>query len=151
VADDRYEVTVDELDEDDCWRLLERTGFGRVGFVRDGAPMVLPVNCAVTDGRVVFRTADDAMLAALGDGSLVAFESDHSDRISESGWSVLVRGRMWDVTDTLEAATWDELKVRTWAPGARDRWMMIVPEEITGRSIHRHRILSGGHRATSTS
>jgi uncharacterized protein len=143
---DEYDIIVDELDEETCWRLLARAGFGRVGFVKEEAVIVLPVNSAVSDGRVIFRTAGDTSLAAAGDGSVVAFEADHTDRVAESGWSVVVRGRLWDVTDRPETATWNEFAVRPWAPGPRNRWMLIEPTLVTGRMIQRHRNLPLGAR-----
>ena len=117
-VDDEFEILVEELDEPSCWRLLSRAGFGRVGLLHDGEIVVLPVNAAVVDRRVVFRTADESMLAA-GDGTTVAFEADHTDRVAESGWSVLVRGRLVDVTERPETAAWHELTVRPWLPGPR--------------------------------
>jgi uncharacterized protein len=139
-VDDEFEIMVEELDEPSCWRLLSRAGFGRVGLMHDGEIVVLPVNAAVVDRRVVFRTADESMLAA-GDGTTVAFEADHTDRVAESGWSVLVRGRLVDVTERPETATWHELTVRPWLPGPRNRWMVVDPAAVTGRSVHRRRIL----------
>jgi nitroimidazol reductase NimA-like FMN-containing flavoprotein (pyridoxamine 5'-phosphate oxidase superfamily) len=138
---DEYDIIVDDLDEPTCWRLLGRAGFGRVGFVVDGEITVLPVNAALSQHRVVFRTAEGTSLASAGTGSDVVFEADHTDRVMESGWSVIVRGRLWDVTDRPETSTWHELVVRPWAPRPRNVWMMIEPERITGRMIHRHRNL----------
>jgi len=129
---DEYDIIVDELDEETCWRLLARAGFGRVGFVKEEAVIVLPVNSAVSDGRVIFRTAGDASLAAAGDGSVVAFEADHTDRVAESGWSVVVRGRGRE-TDPPEPHA--EESVVPWAPGVRDHWVRIDAETISGRRI----------------
>jgi nitroimidazol reductase NimA-like FMN-containing flavoprotein (pyridoxamine 5'-phosphate oxidase superfamily) len=143
---DDYEIIADELDEETCWRLIARAGFGRVGFVQDGEVVVLPVNSAVSDERVIFRTAEDSSLAAAGDGAMVAFEADHTDRAAESGWSVVVRGHLWDVTERPEASSWREYAVRPWAPGPRNRWMMIEPTLVTGRTIQRHRNLPAGAR-----
>jgi nitroimidazol reductase NimA-like FMN-containing flavoprotein (pyridoxamine 5'-phosphate oxidase superfamily) len=141
-----YDIRVDELDERTCWQLLTRAGFGRVGFVEDAGIVVLPVNSAVRDQRIIFRTAVGTSLAAAGDGSVVAFEADHTDRVAESGWSVLVQGQLWDVTDRPEVATWSTVLVRPWAPGPRDRWMRIDPTRVTGRMIQRHRNLPSGVR-----
>jgi nitroimidazol reductase NimA-like FMN-containing flavoprotein (pyridoxamine 5'-phosphate oxidase superfamily) len=141
-----YDIRVDELDERTCWQLLTRAGFGRVGFVEDAGVVVLPVNSAVRDQRIIFRTAVGTSLAAAGDGSVVAFEADHTDRVAESGWSVLVQGQLWDVTDRPEVATWSTVLVRPWAPGPRDRWMRIDPTRVTGRMIQRHRNLPSGVR-----
>ncbi|MGD9700896.1 MAG: pyridoxamine 5'-phosphate oxidase family protein [Acidimicrobiia bacterium] len=142
-----YDIFVDELEEPTCWRLLSRADFGRVGFIHDGELMVLPVNSAVSSHRVVFRTAGGSMLARAGNGSIVVFESDHTDRVAESGWSVLVRGQLWDVTDRPETESWHEFAVRPWAPGPQDRWMAIEPSAISGRMIHRNRHLPPGVRA----
>lgn len=139
--DDEYDIMIDVLDEATCWRLAVRAGFGRVGFVLDDEVTVLPVNVAVTDGRVVFRTSSDTSLARAGNGSSVAFETDHTDRVAESGWSVVIRGRLWDVTDRPETADWHQLLVRPWAPPPREVWMAIEPSAVTGRMIHRHRHL----------
>jgi nitroimidazol reductase NimA-like FMN-containing flavoprotein (pyridoxamine 5'-phosphate oxidase superfamily) len=143
---DEYDIVVDELDEETCWRLLARAGFGRVGFVEDDAVVVLPVNSAVRERRVIFRTGEDTSLGRAGRGSVVAFETDHTDRVAESGWSVVVRGHLWDVTDRPETARWHESAVRPWAPGPRARWMMIEPTLVTGRMIQRHRILTTRER-----
>jgi uncharacterized protein len=140
---EEYEVTVDELDEETCWRLVAQEGFGRVAFIHDFELWILPVNTAVVGGRVVFRTADDSMLRAAGNNSMVAFEADHTDRVNETGWSVVVRGRLRDVTDKPETGAWHELTVRPWAPGPRNRRMLIDPSAISGRMINRRRLLAG--------
>ena len=138
---DEYDIIVEELDEATCWRLVERAGFGRVGFLAEEDIMVLPVNVAVTAGQVVFRTSESTSLARAGDGSRVAFETDHTDRVAESGWSVMIRGRLWDASDRPETAGWNPLLVRPWAPPPRDVWMTIEADAVTGRMIHRHRLL----------
>lgn len=134
----QYIVNYDDLEEAVCWRLASSVAVGRVGFVYDDEPIVLPVNSMVVDGRIAFRTAGDSMLHDLGSGVRVAFEADHFDAVAESGWSVLVRGHLWEVVD-------DELRNRLigasthpWVPGPKDRWMIIVPSVVSGRSITRH-------------
>ena len=135
----QYDILVDEIDEEKCWRLLTRVGFGRVGFVSDGVVTILPVNATVSERRIVFRTAEGSCLAAAGHGSIVAFEADHTDRVAESGWSILVRGTLWDVTDRPETAGWNELLVRPWVAPPRNVWMVIEPSGVTGRTVRRQR------------
>jgi nitroimidazol reductase NimA-like FMN-containing flavoprotein (pyridoxamine 5'-phosphate oxidase superfamily) len=126
-----------ELDPDVCWRLVAHAGFGRVAFVRDGEPWVLPVNC-VADGRsIVFRTAEGSMLHRLGPRALVTFEADGIDRAAESGWSVLVRGHLREITDGDELAALADGGPEPWAPGPRDQWLRIEPFDVTGRIISR--------------
>ena len=141
-----YVISYDELVEDVCWGLLSRSTFGRVIFCQDGEPGALPVNCAVSDRTIVFRTSADTTFFELSHGSRVAFEADHTDHIAESGWSVLVRGTLHEVTDAAEIETLAALPVHPWAPGQRDRWMRIVPDSVTGRTISRHRLVAEGAR-----
>lgn len=133
-----YVVNYDDLEVEVCWRLITRVAIGRVGFVYDGEPMVLPVNCVAIDGNIAFRTAGDSMLHNLGEGTRVAFEADHVDPVAESGWSVLVRGNLWEVVDEAARDRLAALPTHPWAPGPIDRWMMIVPTVVSGRSITRH-------------
>jgi uncharacterized protein len=141
-----YVISYDQLVEDVCWRLLARSSFGRVVFCQDGEPGALPVNCAVIDQTIVFRTSADTTFFDLTHGSRVAFEADHTDHVAESGWSVLARGTLHEVTDVAEIEALSSLPVHAWAPGARDRWMRIVPDNVTGRTISRHRLVTEGTR-----
>jgi nitroimidazol reductase NimA-like FMN-containing flavoprotein (pyridoxamine 5'-phosphate oxidase superfamily) len=130
-------VWIDDLDDEVCWRLLERAVVGRVGFVLDGAPMILPVNF-VLDGRsVVVRTAQTPLLEAIGGGARVAFEIDHTDDLAETGWSVLVIGVGEEVTAEAERSQLEHLPLHPWAPRPRDRWLRIRATQITGRAISR--------------
>jgi nitroimidazol reductase NimA-like FMN-containing flavoprotein (pyridoxamine 5'-phosphate oxidase superfamily) len=134
----QYIVNYDDLEEAVCWQLVNRVVVGRVGFVFDGEPFVLPVNCAVLDNKIAFRTAGDSMLHTLCDGGRVAFEADHVDPVDESGWSVLVRGNLWEVIDEELRGRLAKAPTHPWAPGPINRWMIIVPSVVSGRSITRH-------------
>jgi nitroimidazol reductase NimA-like FMN-containing flavoprotein (pyridoxamine 5'-phosphate oxidase superfamily) len=139
-----YIVSIDELDPDACWRLIGRTRIGRLGFVLAGQPRVLPVNTGVLERQIVFRTSRDSTLGGLTNGSNVTFECDDADPVAESGWSVVVRGRLCAVVDPDELTRLAESDLHPWAPGAKDRWMKIAPTEVTGRVITRHRNLPPG-------
>jgi nitroimidazol reductase NimA-like FMN-containing flavoprotein (pyridoxamine 5'-phosphate oxidase superfamily) len=132
-------VWIDDLDDEVCWRLLGRAVVGRVGFVLDGAPMILPVNFVVDGRSVVVRTAQTSLLEAVGGGASVAFEIDHMDELAETGWSVLVLGIGEEVTKTAERSQLDSLPLHPWAPRARDLWIRIRAIQITGRAISRKR------------
>jgi nitroimidazol reductase NimA-like FMN-containing flavoprotein (pyridoxamine 5'-phosphate oxidase superfamily) len=144
--DPEYVISYDDLLEDVCWGLLSRSSFGRVIFCQDGEPGALPVNCAVSNRTIVFRTSADATFLEFSHGSRIAFEADHTDHIAESGWSVLVRGTLHEVTDAGEIDVLEDLPVHPWAPGTRDRWMRIVPDNVTGRTISRHRLVTDSTR-----
>jgi nitroimidazol reductase NimA-like FMN-containing flavoprotein (pyridoxamine 5'-phosphate oxidase superfamily) len=131
-------VWVDELDTDVCWKLLAGHSVGRIAFVLDDEPMVLPVNYAVDGHAIVFRTGQSSILEALADGGAAAFEIDGADPGVETGWSVLARGeaREIDGSDRLRV---EALPLHPWAPGPKERWLRFVPDVVTGRAISRRR------------
>ena len=139
-------VWIDDLDEDVCWRLVGRAVVARVGFVLDGAPMILPVNFDLDGGTIVLRTAQTSLLEAVAGGAAVAFEIDGSDESAETGWSVLVSGRAEELTAAAERSQLEKLPLHPWAPGGRDRWIRIRPARITGRAISRKQADTGGQR-----
>ena len=130
-------VVMDDLVEEVCWQLLAGSRFGRIAFVVDGAPLVLPFNFRVHGETLVFRCAASSMLHGLGRGSPVAVEIDHVDVAAETGWSVMLRGEAWEITDRSDAV--DKLgdSVHAWAPGDRDRWLSVTRGAVSGRSISR--------------
>jgi uncharacterized protein len=117
-----------------CLALLSAVSVGRVGFVADGEVLVLPVNFVMDGQAVVFRTASGSKLAGAEDRSTVAFEADNYDDISQSGWSVLVRGRAEVVEDDAEIDRLSRLGLYSWASTLdRPFWIRIRPTSVTGR------------------
>jgi nitroimidazol reductase NimA-like FMN-containing flavoprotein (pyridoxamine 5'-phosphate oxidase superfamily) len=123
------------LSPEECFDLLEPGGVGRVGFASAAGVVILPVNFAVTEKTVVVRTAPDTQLAAYADGP-VSFEVDHIDEVRHAGWSVLVQGRAHTVTEErVVKRLEDRTHLQPWAAGARDVYVRIVPNQISGRRI----------------
>ena len=125
-----------ELDEAECLRLLASTTVGRVGFVVDGRPLVLPVNYAVDGRTVVFRTGEGTVLnrTAL---QMIAFEVDKIDDETHTGWSVLAQGVAQDVGTAIDTRSEQlrKLALVTWAPDRRDRWFRLDADTLTGRRL----------------
>ena len=61
---------------DECADLLSTTPVGRLAFVVDGEPVVLPVNFGFVDGAIVFRTLAGQKFQAALTEQTVAFEVD---------------------------------------------------------------------------
>ncbi len=120
------------LDSQECQALLATQRIGRVGLA---TPMVLPVQYAMFDGDVVFRTAPGEKLIAAVMGRTVAFEIDDFDVSAMTGWSVVVVGTPEEVTDRNELARMQELDLHPWAGELRDRFVRIHTEELSGRRI----------------
>jgi nitroimidazol reductase NimA-like FMN-containing flavoprotein (pyridoxamine 5'-phosphate oxidase superfamily) len=113
---------------EECWSLLGTSGVGRVALVVDGVPRIIPVNYAVAEDVVHFRTAPGTVLTNVT-SQTVAFEVDAIDPTTCSGWSVCVVGP-GVVHEN------DSPYVDTWAPGARELRYRIVAEEVTGRRLY---------------
>ena len=126
----------EELSVDECLELLEAHKFGRLAIVVDDRPIVFPINYALEGDAVVFRTAVGTKLsgAALGH---VAFEIDHVDEATQTGWSVIVQGVGNDITLTLDEQSerLRALMIETWVPGEHAHWVGILAQTITGRRL----------------
>ena len=126
---------VRELTRSECFELLAGGQLGRVAVTDERGPVVFPVNYVLDRHTIVFRTEPGTKLHAAGQGGRVCFEADGTDEAVCTGWSVLVRGEITEVTDPAELARLGELPLRPWAPGARDRYARILPAVLTGRRI----------------
>ncbi|MGI9083896.1 MAG: pyridoxamine 5'-phosphate oxidase family protein [Aeromicrobium sp.] len=131
---------LDTLTEDRCWRLLDTTTVGRLGFTTDEGIAILPVNFLVFKERVFVRTEQGSTVAALADGrDDVAFEVDHHDDLLQSGWSVLVRGSAAEADpEEAERALASTTRLGPWAPGDRSLVIGLTPRAISGRRVAMH-------------
>jgi nitroimidazol reductase NimA-like FMN-containing flavoprotein (pyridoxamine 5'-phosphate oxidase superfamily) len=124
-----------ELSKEECFGLLAGQHLGRVVLVDDRGPLALPVNYVVDQHTVLFRTGEGTKLDVVGRGGRVAFEVDGVEEATRTGWSVLVRGEAVEVTDPVELARARALPLYAWAPGAKSRYIRILPTVLTGRRI----------------
>jgi uncharacterized protein len=122
------------LDIDECLLLLGQHYVGRVAFVREGRPVLLPVNYLLHQGAVTFRIAFGTALDDLI-GQWVAFEIDEVDDTYHTGWSVVVHGSAEEVWKPDDLAVVRALPLRPWAPGTRDHYIRILSTAVTGRRI----------------
>jgi nitroimidazol reductase NimA-like FMN-containing flavoprotein (pyridoxamine 5'-phosphate oxidase superfamily) len=123
------------LDELECRRRLAKGGLGRTGVCVGALPAIFPVNYAVLDGDIVFRTGPGTKLDAAVAGVVVAFEVDHFDPLSHTGWSVMVVGVARRITDPDERARAEHLPLASWAEGARDAFVRLESSRVTGREL----------------
>lgn len=127
------EPVVEELDREECLRLLATQSVGRLAVTQPGwAPHVVPVNYVLLRDSIVFRSDRGTKLRLLVTEP-VSFEVDFVDSFHRTGWSVLVQGLAY------QASKWEieveDLHVEPFAPGKKDYWARLVPRSITGRRI----------------
>ncbi|MFE1166623.1 pyridoxamine 5'-phosphate oxidase family protein [Nocardiopsis sp. NPDC058789] len=137
LADDEHSAfTI--LARQTCFNLLASHDIGRVAFTIEGdaAPTVLPVNYAMVNDTIVFRStlAGTIMRHARGHA---AFQIDHFDEERREGWSVLASGRCRWVRDQAELERIPQGRLpQPWAEGPRDQILRITPGRVTGRDVH---------------
>ena len=126
---------LEELSPEECRARLSTRGIGRVALLTEEGPAVFPVNNAVDDETIVYRTTP-ASAPANAAGKEIAFEVDQVDDALSQGWSVLVTGRAEQLSDpdTIHRLS-SAAGPQPWAGGERKLWIRIVPTRITGRLI----------------
>jgi len=124
------------LTKKDCLQHLAKARIGRVSFVSQGDPVILPVNHGMDGENVVFRTATGTKLLVADTEQVVAFEVDGYDAVRRTGWSVMVRGVASTVEDQEEVKRLNLLGVWPWADLVeRSHWVRINTLSMTGRQV----------------
>jgi len=135
-SDDRRKGSISELPEEECRALLETTTVGRIAFVDAEGQQLVPVNFAVIDGEIYFRTLHDGFLSSLAHGhDDVAFGVDHQNEF-RVGWNVTVRGSAREVDDRATINTvLAHPRLKPWAGGVRPLVIKVTPVSIAGRRV----------------
>ena len=123
------------LDRERCLELLGGSRLGRVAVTLDGVPHVVPVNYALLDGDVVFRTGHGTKLHAALLAQPMSFEVDDFDELGHRGWSVLVSGRSQVVDDPATLARVDALRLESLDPSGKHDVVRVAADLVSGREI----------------
>jgi nitroimidazol reductase NimA-like FMN-containing flavoprotein (pyridoxamine 5'-phosphate oxidase superfamily) len=128
---------ISELTTTECQDLLDKHHFGRLAFVDqvEQIPLITPVNYLTHEGKVVFRTDPGGKLTAALNDAPVAFEVDGIQAHERTGWSVVLLGRLEPVTDSTEIEALLKTPLVPWAPGAKQHYVRITPDRLTGRRV----------------
>jgi nitroimidazol reductase NimA-like FMN-containing flavoprotein (pyridoxamine 5'-phosphate oxidase superfamily) len=127
---------LDELPYDACLELLREQAVGRVAFLVDDAPVIVPVNYRLAEivGRtwIAVRTRPGNTLERAP--IMVAFEIDGIDTAHHRGWSVLVRGTLHHLSGDVSELR-EHFDTHPWLDTERDAWLVIEPFSVTGRVL----------------
>jgi len=118
------------LSEQDCWEILRRLEFGRIAYVVDGQLDLAPINYAVHNGEIVFRTAEGSKLSAVLAGDEVVFEVDEID--THEAVSIILRAIPREMPH--DEARWaDQIRLRPWIATVKDHVVGLSPVQLSGR------------------
>ena len=122
------------LSRRECLTLLHAQKIGRMVFTEGALPAVLPVSYAVLDDAVFVATRIGSRLAVAARGGVLAFEVDHLDPATRSGWSVVVTAFPEFVTLPVEQSR--ALSVLdSWVPGRNELILRLPLTVVSGRRI----------------
>lgn len=116
----------------ECWRLLRRTGVGRLATAARGTADVYPVNFVVDGSDLLIRTAAGVKLEQILEEPHVALEIDGHD--ASGYWSVVVRG-----VAELDVASGEARDVLTWNRADGATTVRIRATAVSGRRLERAR------------
>ena len=122
-----------EIDVTECWELIRAQEVGRLAFVDERGPMVVPVTFISGAGSVLFRVAAYSEVGRALPDTRVALEVDDLDPFTRSGWNVVLRG-------VIEVVETDELphpqdRPTPWPEGQRSLYLRLTPDIVTGRRL----------------
>lgn len=123
---------MEELTQEQCWKVLSDEAYGRLAYVLDGEVNIVPINHVVHDRQIIFTTGPGSKLVGLDEQVTVAYEVDDIDE--HDSISVVVRGFVVPLEgeEAREAAS----GLRPWIDSPKVEVMEIVPSTVTGRIYH---------------
>lgn len=121
------------LDRVVCLGLLGQGVIGRVIYTAGAMPAARPVNYALVAEEVIFRTGGNLAAAILN--TVVGFEVDDVDLATRTGWSVLVIGKAYRVSDPDRLSEITSMVPQPWAPGRTTHTIAIPTWRLTGRRV----------------
>jgi|tagenome__1003787_1003787.scaffolds.fasta_scaffold20990052_14 hypothetical protein len=131
-----------DLDEDQCWRLLEQSSFGRLGFTSRALPAIVPTTYTVHHGELVIASLVGSKVDSARREDVVVFEVDRYDRETREGWSVNVIGRARVIEDPSRVAELDLLGFSPWVPDPRRYYITVEAAVLRGEALC-HRVAEG--------
>ena len=109
-------TAAEQLDRDDCLRLLSTESFGRLAITTGALPVIVPVRYTI-DGDRILTTAQPGSRLALGTGgAVVAFQADDSARNGWPTWTVSVTGKARTIVESAELQVAHEVLARAGWP-----------------------------------
>lgn len=125
-----------ELEAKACESRVAGHQLGWICVIEDELAMPRPVTYVWNDGVVVFCVTKASKLVDAA-GTRATFAVGLFDEDARCGWSVVGKGRLRDVTQSVDLQSVDlrKLQVTPWAEGEKPVWLAFAPESWHGREI----------------
>lgn len=127
---------IQNLSDEESLELLATKTFGRLVVHRKDDMDLFPLNYLVHEGEIYFRTAEGSKLFSLTLNNDVLFEADNVDADSQEAWSVVVKGTARTLSSNAEIEAADQLPLKPWLPTLKYNYVVVSPNEISGRKFH---------------
>lgn len=127
---------IQNLSDEESLELLATKTFGRLVVHRKDDMDLFPLNYLVHEGEIYFRTAEGSKLFSLTLNNDVLFEADNVDGDSQEAWSVVVKGTARTLSSNAEIEAADQLPLKPWLPTLKYNYVVVSPNEISGRKFH---------------
>ncbi len=127
-----------EIAYEECLEHLANGQIGRVAVSVGALPTILPVHYCLNRTRdfVVIRSVKGTKLSAAMKGAIVAFEIDHHEPATDTGWSVVIQGRSSEVVNPVTVLDYEDLPLRPVTPdGIDDHFIQVSLDIVTGRRL----------------
>lgn len=129
--------TVERLERPECVQLLKSGLIGRVVYTYDAMPAAQPVNYAVDNDEIIFRTDGGDKMKAAVNNAVVGFEVDEFDSSARTGWSVLAVGQAYHVIDRDRLELLSSRMPAPWASERTAHTIAIPLTRLSGRRLVR--------------
>ncbi len=133
MADNGTVTGTTNLEASECWKLLRSCEVGRLAVSVDDRPDIFPLNYVVDHGAIVVRTAEGSKLMAAVSNPQVAFEVDDYSSHEGQAWSVVLKGTLQPIEQVDDLIAAMGLPLFPWHAAAGQRYLRLVPEDISGR------------------
>jgi len=138
---------IEVLDTQQCWELLASVEVGRLAVAAAGDIDIFPLNFAVDDGSIMFRTAEGTKLVEVVLAGRVAFEVDGYEPERGRAWSVVVKGAAELLDRWGDIYHAQDLPLFPWNASPKERFVRILPDTMSGRRFTVARTRSAGDPA----
>jgi len=131
------------LTPEQCWELVGQVEVGRLAVAVAGDVDIFPINFAIDDGAIVFRTAEGTKLVEIVLAGRVAFEVDGYEPEHGRAWSVVLKGHAENLERFDDLYHAQELPLFPWNASPKERFVRLRPDRVTGRRFTVLRTRSG--------